>query len=210
MWTSFDSWDEPFEGRIARDLAGAIPDGSTLFAGSSMPIRDLDRFMAPRDGLRVLANRGASGIDGLVSSAMGVAAADADRTAYALVGDLSFLYDLGSLAWSGRRAIDLVLVVVNNDGGAIFSFLPVHELPEHERLFTTPHGLDLGALCAAAGVSHVRIERPGDVASSLLRSSKDGGVRVVEVAVDRELNVRRHTDVQRTVDAALREAGLAD
>jgi 2-succinyl-5-enolpyruvyl-6-hydroxy-3-cyclohexene-1-carboxylate synthase len=203
-----DSWEEPFEGRIARDLAGGIPDGSTLFVGSSMPIRDLDTFMRPRKGLRVLANRGASGIDGLVSTAMGVAAAQPKRTTYALLGDLSFLYDLGSLAWSGRRPLDLVVVVANNDGGAIFSFLPVRDLPEHERLFTTPHGLDLGALCGAAGVLHTRMARAGDLVESLAQA-RGGGVRVMEAVVDRDLNVRRHADVQAAIDDALRGAAGA-
>ncbi|HET9672687.1 MAG TPA: thiamine pyrophosphate-dependent enzyme, partial [Actinomycetota bacterium] len=199
---TLDGWDEPFEPRIARDVAAWMPEGGRLFVGNSAPVRDLDLVMAPRDDLTVLANRGASGIDGLVSTAIGVAVARRGHTV-ALVGDLSFLHDAGAVLWHGRRDVDLTVVVVNNGGGHVFDLLPQRELPEHRALFVTPHDVDLARVCAAAGAGHERVNRAPDLLPALDRAAGAGGLRVVEVAVDPDLGLARRTELRDAVDRAL-------
>jgi 2-succinyl-5-enolpyruvyl-6-hydroxy-3-cyclohexene-1-carboxylate synthase len=199
---TMDGWEEPFEPRIARDVAAWIAEGGQLLVGNSSPIRDLDLAMVPRGGLTVLANRGASGIDGLVSTALGAAAAWSGPTV-ALLGDLSFLHDVGAVLWNASRGFDLTLVVVNNGGGHVFSLLPQRELPEHHELFVTPHRIDVGAVCAAAGADHERVERASELLPALDRAAGTGGLRVVEVVVDAELGLRRRRELQETVDRAL-------
>jgi 2-succinyl-5-enolpyruvyl-6-hydroxy-3-cyclohexene-1-carboxylate synthase len=181
-----DAGDELTEPRLARDLAAAMPDGALLWAASSLPIRDLDRHLAPRDGLRVLASRGASGIDGLISTAAGAALAhqaSGGGPAAALLGDIAFLHDApGLFAGPEEACPDLVLVVANNDGGGIFSALEQAAVPApFERVFGTPHGARLAGLAAAAGIGHAQVVRAADLPAAL----KGDGIRIVEVAADR-------------------------
>jgi 2-succinyl-5-enolpyruvyl-6-hydroxy-3-cyclohexene-1-carboxylate synthase len=181
-----DADELPTEPRLARDLAAALPTGGLLWAGSSLPVRDLDQQMSPRGGLRVLASRGTSGIDGLVSSAIGAALAhqaDGGGPAAALLGDLTFVHDAsGLMLGPAELRPDLCIVVVNNDGGGIFSTLEQAAFPESfERLFGTPHGTDLGLLTRAAGLPHLLLDKASGLADAL----RGDGLRVVEVRTDR-------------------------
>ena len=181
-----DAQATPTEPGLARDLAALLPDGGLLWAASSLPIRDLDHHMAPRSGLRVLASRGASGIDGLVSAAIGAALAHqaaGGGPAVALLGDLAFLHDApGLVLGPDEPRPDLALVVVNNDGGGIFSLLEQAELAgPFERLFGTPHGADLSQLAAAAGLPFGRLRQAADLAPVLAGD----GIRIIEMQASR-------------------------
>jgi 2-succinyl-5-enolpyruvyl-6-hydroxy-3-cyclohexene-1-carboxylate synthase len=192
-----DAGDALSEPRLARDLAAGVPDGALLWAASSLPIRDLDQQMAPRPGVTVLANRGVSGIDGLVSSAYGAALAHqrvGGGPAVALLGDLAFLHDLpGLFTGPEEPRPDLVLVVVNNDGGGIFSLLEQAAFPaSFERVFGTPHGGALAQAAAAAGIPAVTLERASGLAGALWGDRTPGGhglpgagIRIVEVRTSR-------------------------
>ena len=187
-----DADDVLSEPRLARDMASALPDNGLLWAASSLPIRDLDQHMRPRQGPRILASRGASGIDGLVSSAIGAALAHqatGGGPAIALLGDLAVLHDAPGLMTGQREPRpDLCLIVVNNDGGGIFSMLEPAELPapSFERIFGTPHGAGFAALAAAAGLPYLLVERAADLANALAAASARGaGISLVEVRTDR-------------------------
>ncbi|SDL62790.1 2-succinyl-5-enolpyruvyl-6-hydroxy-3-cyclohexene-1-carboxylate synthase [Nonomuraea maritima] len=189
------------EPRVARDLVDALPNGALLFCGSSMPIRDLDQAMRPRRGIRLMANRGASGIDGLVSTAMGAALAH-NGPSYALIGDLSFLHDQNGLVLGPREPRpDLCLVVVNNDGGGIFSLLPQAALRDpFERVFGTPHGVELGYVAAATNTPYTLVEDISDLPKAL----RGEGPRVVEVRTEREENARVHARLTEAARQAVR------
>jgi len=174
------------EPRLARDLAAVLPAGSLLWAASSLPVRDLDQHLSPRDGLRVLASRGASGIDGLVSSAIGAALAHqaaGGGPAAALLGDLAVLHDApGLFLGPDEPRPDLTIVVINNDGGGIFSGLEQAAFPgAFERVFGTPHHARLGHLAAAAGIPYSPLDRATDLPAAL----RGPGLRIVEVTADR-------------------------
>jgi 2-succinyl-5-enolpyruvyl-6-hydroxy-3-cyclohexene-1-carboxylate synthase len=206
-----DRFTEPFEGRVARDVASFLPHGATLVVGSSLPVRDLDQFMAPRrppriwnppDLIRVIGNRGASGIDGAVSTALGAAAGTAGPTV-ALLGDLSFLYDAGALLWSSRLGVDAVFVVLANGGGQIFSMLDQATLPEFDELFLTPHPASIAAVCAAASAGHVLVARASELPEALDRAIGAGGVQVIEVEIDAERDRARRAELRDKVGDAL-------
>jgi 2-succinyl-5-enolpyruvyl-6-hydroxy-3-cyclohexene-1-carboxylate synthase len=177
-----DEQDTLTEPRLARDLANNVPEGSLLWSGSSLPVRDIDCHLIPRDDLRILASRGASGIDGTTSAAIGAALAHGGP-AFALLGDLTLLHDAPGLALGpGEPRPDLCLVVVNNDGGGIFSTLEQAAFPgSFERIFGTPHGAGLQHLAAAFGLPYQRLEQPGDLTKALPGT----GLRMVEAQTDR-------------------------
>jgi 2-succinyl-5-enolpyruvyl-6-hydroxy-3-cyclohexene-1-carboxylate synthase len=205
-----DADDSPSEPRTARDLAAWCPDGATLVAASSMPIRDLESFMRPRSGLRVIANRGASGIDGFVSTTLGAALAGRGRgPTVALAGDLSMLHDQNGLLLARSGSVDAVFVVVNNDGGGIFSFLPQAEFPgDFERLFGTPHGMPFEAVAALYRCGYRRVERAAGLTAAVGEALSAGGVHLVEVPTERTANVALHRRIWQSVGAALGAAGF--
>ncbi|MES9543492.1 MULTISPECIES: 2-succinyl-5-enolpyruvyl-6-hydroxy-3-cyclohexene-1-carboxylic-acid synthase [unclassified Actinomadura] len=197
-----DAVPEVSEPRLARDLVAALPGGSLLFTAASMPIRDLDQVMRPRRGIRIMANRGASGIDGLVSTAIGAALVHSGRS-YALLGDLAFLHDQNGLIVGPRdRRPDLAIVVVNNQGGGIFSLLPQAALRgPFERVFGTPHQVDLEAVAAAHGVPYRRL----GTAAELPKALAGEGLRIIEARTDREANAALHADLRKAAQAAVRD-----
>ncbi len=214
----FDADDALHEPRAVRELWQALPDDAVLYVSNSMPIRHLDACM-PVDArpVRVLANRGANGIDGMVSSALGAAAADVGPTVL-LTGDLALVHDLGGLL-AGREGrspgLSLTIVVLDNDGGGIFSFLPIAahgESVRFEELFRTPHGLDFAHAARLFGAGYARVESVAHYRAALKdafsqRSSQAGagagvGVSIVHVPCDRDASVAQF----RTLGAAVARA----
>jgi 2-succinyl-5-enolpyruvyl-6-hydroxy-3-cyclohexene-1-carboxylate synthase len=224
-----DADDAPSEPRVARDLSAALPQGSALVVASSMPVRDLDQFLAPREGIRIIANRGASGIDGFVSTALGVALARGTAVAdassapvpgtegggafggpvggptVALAGDLSLLHDAnGFLLSPDVERIDATFVVVDNDGGGIFHFLPQAAFPgSFERVFGTPHGRDLAQLAAFHHLGYRRVDTAAALTSAVQDATDAGGLQLVHVRTDRRANVDLHRQLTAAVGAAL-------
>ena len=182
--------------------ARALPPGGLLVVGASNPVRDLD-LMVPRYEVgarrKVIANRGLSGIDGTVSTAVGAALGRDSTRSFALMGDVTFLHDANGLVHDVHDPEpDLTIVVVNDDGGSIFATLE-QGAPEHadrfDRLFGTPHGVDLASLCAATRTPHWRVEGLAELEQAL--ASPNGGVEVVEARVRR--------DNRRDLDARIRQ-----
>jgi 2-succinyl-5-enolpyruvyl-6-hydroxy-3-cyclohexene-1-carboxylate synthase len=195
----------PSGSAVARTVLEALPDGATLFLGSSNSVRDVDVAGGRRGGgpVHVVASRGLAGIDGCVSTASGLALAGA-APAYALMGDLTFLHDAnGLLVGPLERRPDLTVVVVNDDGGGIFTLLEPGSpqlADDFERVFGTPTGTDLAALCAAHGVHHVVAGGAAELAG--LVAAEPVGTTVVEVRLDRS----RHRDERDRMTALAREA----
>jgi 2-succinyl-5-enolpyruvyl-6-hydroxy-3-cyclohexene-1-carboxylate synthase len=203
---SVEDQAELFEGKVLPELASALPEHATVYVGNSMPVRDLDTFLASADrDWRVLANRGTNGIDGVVSSALGASAAGCGPTVL-VIGDLSFYHDLNGLLAVRQHALDLLVVLLNNDGGGIFSFLPQAGVDGFERLFGTPHGLDFRPFVEGYGGSFVRAKDWRTFRDALAAALDCHGLRVVEVPTERKRNVVLHRELWQHVDRAVQNA----
>lgn len=208
-----DATDEVTEPRLARDLVAALPSRALLVAASSMPIRDLDQAMRPRRGVRIMANRGASGIDGLVSTSIGAALSHSGPSV-ALLGDLAFLHDQNGLVLGPDEARpDLAIVVVNNAGGGIFSLLPQAALTDpFERVFGTPHHVDLAHVAAAHDLPYTLLETMSDLSKVLfarpagahLPAGRGAGLRIIEARTDRVANAALHARLRDAAHIAIR------
>lgn len=191
----------PTEPGLQLALGEALSDGDLVYTASSMPIRDQESFLPPGDGdILFLCNRGANGIDGLISSAIGAAAAT-NRPTTVVTGDLGLLHDLGSLAAVSEAEAPLRIVVIDNDGGGIFHFLPQRralEDAEFEALLGTPRGVDAAGAAALFGLSHRRLDGLDELSAAL-----DAGTGLIEVPVDRQSNVDLHRRLAERVSEAI-------
>lgn len=180
------------EGAYAHLLFKNLADGIDLISGSSMPIRDVDTFFTKTTkAIQIFANRGTNGIDGVVSTALGIQA-HRKRPAYLLIGDLSFLHDVNGLIATRFMETDLTIVIMNNDGGGIFSYLPQASIESHyEDLFGTPTGLRFEHIAAMYGAEYSAVESLTHF-EEVLNEPKEKPLRIIEIFTKREENVKAH------------------
>ena len=206
-----DSLDEP---SLAAELGVLLPEEATLFVASSMPVRDIETFWPVReDPPRVLCNRGANGIDGTVSSAFGAAAAG-EGPVVLLIGDVALAHDIGGLLAATRLGLKLTIVLLDNDGGGIFDFLPVSRVEmarTGEDLYTrhvaTPTGLDFAQVAALYSLAHEQVDTIPDFRAALERAlAPQTGSTLIHVRSDRADNVSLHDRIGDSVSAALQSA----
>jgi 2-succinyl-5-enolpyruvyl-6-hydroxy-3-cyclohexene-1-carboxylate synthase len=205
------------EPTIARSLHGALPDAAALVVSSSMPIRDVEWFAEPRPGVTVVANRGANGIDGVVSTVLGVAAGH-DGPTIGLIGDLAFLHDVGALVVAAQKRVRATFVVVDNEGGGIFEFLPQATGVARDRfelLYGTHQPVHIESVVAGFGVRVETVESVVELLAALASTSKgstrtpinhDGDVRVLIIRTNRQANVTQHNELNQLVIEAVEKA----
>lgn len=203
---------ELFEGRVFTELARLLPEKSALVVGNSMPVRDFDSFFWGGNArIRMFGNRGASGIDGVVSSALGISAArESGERVVLVIGDLSFYHDSNGLLAALLHHLDLTIILINNDGGGIFSLLPQSAYPEHfEELFGTPEGLNFQTIVQTYSGHFARAENWKEFGDALHNSWRTGGLWVIEVRTDRTSNASMHRSLWSNVGQALRRSERA-
>jgi len=184
--------EEPFEGAVLADVVANAPDPATVFVSNSMPVRDCDRFGRPRSAdITVLGNRGASGIDGITSSALGAGHATDDPLVL-VTGDLAYYHDMNGILSVARCGVDATIVLLNNDGGGIFHLLPVESFdPPFTEQFRTPHGLDFEPSADLYGLGFERVTDLDEFTTAYRDSLDREGAQVVEVQTDGEASHRR-------------------
>ena len=196
---------DALEGDVLAAVVAGVPEGTTLFVSNSMPVRDLDAFGGGGKPLRVYGNRGASGIDGIVSTVAGIAAASDGRSPIvAVVGDVAFYHDMNGLFAIAQHRLDIVFVVINNDGGGIFHMLPIRDRePEFTQYFATPHGLDFRHTADLYGIPYRCVDHPSGAADALREVLAGTGPRILEVRSDRDQNQRSREAVAEAVRRAV-------
>lgn len=187
------------EGKVFAELARLLPDEAALFVGNSMPIRDLDTFFhANNKRIRIFGNRGANGIDGTVSSALG--AGTVCQPLYLIVGDLTFYHDMSALILSKLYGINITIIVLNNNGGGIFSFLPQAKQPRNfEKLFGTPLNITFEKIVEMYGGNYAKCEDWAGFESALKKSAGIKGLNVIELMTNREDNYKEHEQIEGAV-----------
>lgn len=199
--------EEPssFEGRTIRELQQHIPDNSQVLVANSMTIRDFDYFWFSGESDAVLyGNRGVNGIDGTVSTALGLAANG--QPTYLVTGDLSLFHDLNGLAVAKTHNLNLTIILHNNDGGGIFEYLPQKGTKHFDYLFSTSQGLDYSGAAKLYGCGYTKISSPDELVSVLAKVSKESGVHIIEIPTDREYSCqlhRKYTKVSVNMEALL-------
>ena len=209
-----------FEGNIIRLIGEMVPPKTSLFVSNSMPVRDLDVFGPDRqDSLTVYGNRGASGIDGIVSSVAGIAGAgmsrvsdqtfseeECDSSVVAILGDIAFCHDMNGLLTMAKYELNVLLVVINNDGGGIFHKLPIREYePEFTSYFTTPHGLEFEAAAELYGIPYRKAADLHQLAEVFSGFIMEKGPKIIENQVDRDQNWHCHREILLEVNKSIDE-----
>lgn len=199
--------EEPscFEGRTIRELQQYIPDNSQVLVANSMTIRDFDYFWFSGESDAVLyGNRGVNGIDGTVSTALGLATNG--KSTYLVTGDLSLFHDLNGLAVAKTHNLNLKIILHNNDGGGIFEYLPQKGTKHFDYLFSTSQGLDYSGIAKLYGCGHTKISSPDELSRVLAKVSTESGIHIIEIPTNREYSRqlhRKYTKVSVDMEALL-------
>lgn len=202
--TQLETYSEMFEGRVFVELAALLADGAVCFAGSSMPVRDMDTFFpSSPQRIRFLSNRGANGIDGVVSTALGAGAATTGPLVL-VIGDLALYHDMNGLLAAAQYQLNALIVLIDNDGGGIFSFLPQAEYPEQfEKLFGTPHGLNFRHTADLYGATFTNATDWETFRSAVRDGLRSPGLKIVRVKTNRQSNVTMHRAIWQAVSQTL-------
>ncbi len=197
----YKNWSQD-EGMYVQMLLEQLPNGSDLFVSSSMPIRDIDTFLLKTEkDIRIIANRGANGIDGVISTALGYSVANPSRPTYLLIGDLAFLHDSNAFIATRYQNIELSVIVMNNDGGGIFSYLPQSNVEEHyEELFGTPTALTFEKLANMYALKYAAIQNTESFTNAI---NEQASLQLLEVFTNREQNTESHRKLWRTISEEL-------
>mgnify|MGYP004627462283 FL=1 len=185
--------DEPqcFEGRTIRELQEHIPEDGQVFVANSMTIRDFDYFWFSGESKAVLyGNRGVNGIDGTISTALGLATNG--KSTYLVTGDLSLFHDLNGLAVAKTHNLNLTIILHNNDGGGIFEYLPQKGTKHFDYLFSTSQGLDYSGAAKLYGCGYTKISSPDELSSVLANVSQEKGVHIIEIPTNRKYSRELH------------------